>query len=67
MAADSAPHGRLVIGVTGGIGSGKSTAAQLFADYGAALVDTDAGHAPEAVAHDGGAGVEARRPPTASA
>jgi len=42
MAADSAPHGRLVIGVTGGIGSGKSTAAQLFADYGAALVDTDA-------------------------
>jgi len=42
MAADRAPRGRLVIGVTGGIGSGKSTAAQLFADYGAALVDTDA-------------------------
>jgi len=42
MAVDSRRHGRLVIGVTGGIGSGKSTAAQLFADYGAALVDTDA-------------------------
>jgi dephospho-CoA kinase len=32
----------LVVGVTGGIGSGKSTAAHLFADCGAGLVDTDA-------------------------
>ena len=30
------------VGLTGGVGSGKSTAARLFADLGAALVDTDA-------------------------
>jgi len=33
---------RLVIGVTGGIGSGKSTVAELFAARGATVVDTDA-------------------------
>ncbi len=30
------------VGLTGGVGSGKSTAARLFADLGAAIVDTDA-------------------------
>jgi dephospho-CoA kinase len=29
------------VGLSGGVGSGKSTAASLFADLGAALVDTD--------------------------
>ncbi|MDO8932142.1 MAG: dephospho-CoA kinase [Rhodocyclaceae bacterium] len=31
-----------VVGLTGGIGSGKSAAAQLFAEQGAAIIDTDA-------------------------
>jgi len=31
----------LVVGLTGGIGSGKSAAADIFASLGAALVDTD--------------------------
>lgn len=31
----------LIIGLTGGIGSGKSTVADLFATHGATLVDTD--------------------------
>lgn len=31
-----------IVGVTGGIGSGKSTAADIFAGLGVALVDTDA-------------------------
>ena len=31
-----------IVGLTGGIGSGKSTVADLFAQRGAALVDTDA-------------------------
>lgn len=30
------------VGLTGGIGSGKSTVADLFAEHGAAIVDTDA-------------------------
>jgi dephospho-CoA kinase len=31
-----------VVGLTGGIGSGKTTVADLFAGYGAGIVDTDA-------------------------
>ncbi|HNC51802.1 MAG TPA: dephospho-CoA kinase [Accumulibacter sp.] len=31
-----------IVGLTGGIGSGKSTVAELFVHHGAALVDTDA-------------------------
>ncbi len=37
-----APPVRFVVGLTGGIGSGKSTVASLFVALGAALVDTDA-------------------------
>ncbi len=36
----------LIVGLTGGIGSGKSTASKLFADLGAAVTDTDV------IAHD---------------
>lgn len=46
-----------IVGLTGGIGSGKSTVADLFVSYGAALVDTDA------IAHEltapGGAAIPA--------
>jgi dephospho-CoA kinase len=35
-------QGRLQIGLTGGIGSGKSTVARMLVDCGAHLVDTDA-------------------------
>jgi len=35
------PSAKLIIGLTGGIGSGKSTVADLFAKRGATLVDTD--------------------------
>jgi dephospho-CoA kinase len=35
------PHARLCVGLTGGIGSGKSTVARLFAALGAVIVDTD--------------------------
>lgn len=37
---------RFVVGLTGGIGSGKSTVADLFAELGAGVVDTDR------IAHD---------------
>jgi dephospho-CoA kinase len=42
MPAATTPQPKLVVAVTGGIGSGKSAAARLFAEYGAAVVDTDA-------------------------
>ncbi|WP_153111755.1 dephospho-CoA kinase [Propionivibrio limicola] len=47
-------HARLIIGLTGGIGSGKSTAADLFAMLGAKVVDTD-GIAHELTAAGGAA------------
>jgi len=38
----SAPsHARLCVGLTGGIGSGKSTVASLFEQHGAGIIDTD--------------------------
>jgi len=47
------------VGLTGGIGCGKSTAANLFAEYGAGIIDTDA------IAHEltqsGGAAIAAIR------
>ena len=43
-------EGAYIVGLTGGIGSGKSTVAALFADLGVALIDTDAlAHALTAV------------------
>ncbi len=51
--------GGFILGLTGGIGSGKSVAADMFAELGAALVDADA------IAHDlttpGGAAIAALR------
>ncbi|MCA3075537.1 MAG: dephospho-CoA kinase [Rhodocyclaceae bacterium] len=41
-AAVPAPPVGFVVGLTGGIGSGKSTVASLFVALGAALIDTDA-------------------------
>ncbi|MFI0433614.1 MAG: dephospho-CoA kinase [Candidatus Nanopelagicales bacterium] len=38
----SPPQEHLRIGLTGGIGSGKSTVAALLADYGALVIDADA-------------------------
>ncbi|TMG80154.1 MAG: dephospho-CoA kinase [Betaproteobacteria bacterium] len=38
---ESAVSGRFVVGLTGGIGSGKSAAAEEFARLGASVVDTD--------------------------
>ncbi|SHH24412.1 dephospho-CoA kinase [Massilia sp. CF038] len=37
----SAPPARFSVGLTGGIGCGKTTVADMFAELGAALVDTD--------------------------
>ena len=35
------PYAKLVVGLTGGIGSGKSTVAALFAKRGVTIIDTD--------------------------
>lgn len=43
-----------IVGLTGGIGSGKSAAAEMFREFGAAVVDTDA-IAHELTAAGGGA------------
>jgi dephospho-CoA kinase len=40
------PFDKLCIGLTGGIGSGKSTVARLFEEHGAGIIDTDV------IAHD---------------
>jgi dephospho-CoA kinase len=37
----AAPSPRFTLGLTGGIGSGKSTVADMFASLGATLIDTD--------------------------
>jgi dephospho-CoA kinase len=42
MAGVGVSASRLIIGLTGGIGSGKSTVSQMLVDLGAHLVDTDA-------------------------
>lgn len=48
-----------IVGLTGGIGSGKSTAAHMFAELGAAVVDTDA--ISHALTGPGGAAMPALR------
>jgi len=49
----------LLIGLTGGIGSGKSTVAKLFAQHGARIIDTDV--ISHALTHSGGAAIAAIR------
>lgn len=39
--ADAGSHHRLRVGLSGGIGSGKSTVAQVLADHGAVIIDAD--------------------------
>jgi dephospho-CoA kinase len=50
---------RLTIGLTGGIGSGKSTVAALFAEHGAGIIDTDA--IAHSLTQTGGAAIAAIR------
>ena len=45
-----------IVGLTGGIGSGKSAAAQVFEDLGATVIDTDA--IAHALTRPGGAAIE---------
>ena len=51
------PRQRLTIGLTGGIGSGKSTVSQMLVDLGAHLVDTDA--ISRSLTAPGGAAIDA--------
>ena len=39
---DASTHGMLLVGLTGGIGSGKSTVARMLAERGAVVLDADA-------------------------
>ncbi len=57
--AAAAPAPPLRIGLTGGIGSGKSTVSKLLADRGAAIIDTDA--IARALTRPGGAAIPALR------
>ncbi len=41
-ASSASERGRFCVGLTGGIGSGKSLVASLLAEHGAAIIDTDA-------------------------
>ncbi|GAA5169696.1 dephospho-CoA kinase [Viridibacterium curvum] len=60
MGADTSAHpGPRVIGLTGGIGSGKSAAADCFAELGATLVDADV--IARALTAPGGAAIEPLR------
>ncbi|MGY4827818.1 dephospho-CoA kinase [Sphaerotilaceae bacterium SBD11-9] len=54
-----AARSHLRIGLTGGIGSGKSTVAQFLVEQGAALIDTDA--IARSLAQPGGAAIPAIR------
>lgn len=56
LGLNKASDGRLIIGLTGGIGSGKSTVSQMLVDLGAHLVDTDA--ISRALTAPGGAAIE---------
>ncbi|TFW09475.1 dephospho-CoA kinase [Oxalobacteraceae bacterium OM1] len=51
------PPARFSVGLTGGIGSGKSTVADLFAERGASLIDTD--RIAHALTQPGGAAIPA--------
>lgn len=59
MGAGPSPRVPLRIGLTGGIGSGKSTVAGLLVQLGAVLIDTDA--ISRALSMPGGAAIEALR------
>lgn len=57
LGLSTAPGRRLTIGLTGGIGSGKSTVGQMLVDLGAHLVDTDA--ISRSLTAPGGAAIDA--------
>lgn len=58
-ASSRSEFGYFSVGLTGGIGSGKSTVADRFAELGAAIVDTDA--IAHAITAPGGAAIAALR------